>query len=232
MNKTFTLIVSVVFTTTFHSQAFAQEVSHQQNECKRVLTCIIKNSESILKNLHQRERAFASTNHKLVHSLAKKCKSTKTKIGAMITLLRDETGIMPNHDSVQNYLKSQLTGDIENEKVIDGTATIENEDFTTKLYVEGYKKGMKLQSIIVHDIEYMRRNPIARYPSLEKVFSEISGKTKLENWWFGPESIFYGFMFEASSPRHTFPQGYIEGILILERPLDYYTITEECAEGK
>ncbi len=183
--------------------------------CKEDLDCIIEKSEAILDNLHESEQRFDGGNRKLVRQLAKQCSSTFQRIQKMMGLLTMEIGFAPNAQSVKKNLLSTLDKNIENNKIYDGKTSLEGDDFNTKLYVVEYISPPKEKDLDVHSAERIRSHP------LENEWPNITGQNKIQNWWFSRDSIFYAFEFSASPSK-------LRGLYILERPLDFHTITEDC----
>ncbi len=198
---------------------YAHTVTPQQ-QCKAELKCIIAKSEGILDNLHETEQRLSSANRKLVHALAKQCTSTTQQIQKMLNLLTQEAGLAPHAQSVKQFLLTRLDKDVENKTVYAGSTSLQNEDFKTKLYVIEYTSPPAAKDLDVHSIGSGRLTPV-----LESEWSTVAGKGKVEPWWFNDDRIYYAFNFSA-------PPSKLQGLFILDRELDYHTITEDCSDSQ
>jgi len=205
--------------------AYAHQVTPQE-QCQAELKCIIEKSEGILNNLAELEQNLESGNRKLVHALAKQCTSTTKQIGMLLNLLTQEIGLAPNPQSVKNVLLSRLEKDVENNKIYTGSTSLENEDFKTTLYVMNYTSAPPTKDLDVRQIGIgpnPNRNRLN--PALEAEWSKVTGQGKVQSWWFSGNRIYYAFSFSASPSK-------LQGLFILDRELDYHTITEECSDSQ
>lgn len=211
-----------------HISLIKAEISPKHEiTCKEIIDCIIDNAENILKNFHGSENQFSEDNKKLVYQLAKQCGVMRSKIGQMIRAINAEKILRPHNDLVKNYFIERLTsGALKNETLYEESVPLENVSFKGKLYVEGYKAGTDLKGLSViaidRDILFKPGNSLE---GLGSEWSKMSGKTIPELWWFSKESVFfsYGFFLRVGGKL-------INGILILEKELDYHTILDECSQ--
>lgn len=129
MNKLASLTLACILMT-------SSQLTHARKvTCKEELDCIIEKSEAILDTLHESEQKFSGKNIRLVKHLAIKCSSSFQRIQKMMGLLTMEIGFAPHAESVNKDLLSKLDKGIENNKVYDGTTSLEGDNFNTKLYV-------------------------------------------------------------------------------------------------
>lgn len=138
----------------------------------------------------------------------------------MLNLLTQEVGLAPHAQSVKQFLLTRLDKDVENKTVYAGSTSLENEDFKTKLYVIDYTSPPAAKDLDVHFVGSGRLPP-----ALESEWSTVAGKEKVESWWFNDDRIYYAFNFSASPSK-------LQGLFILDRALDYHTITEECSDSQ
>jgi hypothetical protein len=192
-----------------------------QHRCQAELRCVIEKSEGILDNLHESEQQLASRNRKLFHALAKQCTSTTQQIQKMLNLLTQEVGLAPHAQGVKQFLLTRLDKDVENKTVYEGSTSLENEDFKTKLYVIDYTSPPAAKDLDVHPTDSRSLTQ-----ALEAEWRTVAGKGKVEPWWFRGDKIYYAFSFIGAGTKP--PQG----LFILDRELDYHTITEECSDSQ
>ncbi len=214
MYKYLISFLSCSFVISSLAQALAKEIP-SKSECEIVEKCIIEKSESILDNLDYSENKFTPGNQKLVHALAKQCQSTTRQISFLVGLLEQESRLMPHKESVKKYVLTQLKGPIKNGEVYESSVSLENEDFQAKLDILGYTTEPN-----PHDLSIRNILDIAYFADLKDEFLKLTGRTKLEDWWFSTDGISYAFLFTG--------KGSLRGFIILERKLDYHTITKEC----
>lgn len=205
----------------------AEVAPTHKTTCKELIDCIIEISDNILNSLHQSERDFSSSNQKLVYQLAKQCWATKTKIVSMVGAIAEEARLRPNKEIVKDYFVGRLTsGTLKNGTLSEETVELESEEFKAKLYVEGYKEGIDLKTLSIvstdNDGNFQPGNALE---GLRSEWTKMSGRAKPESWWFTKEGAFYSYGFFQRIGGKV-----INGLVILEKKLDYHTILNECAE--
>jgi hypothetical protein len=116
---------------------------HPKDEVARhpldsLVTCIIDKHEDIVKNL---KTQVHWDNPKAIYTLAKQCKATVENVQKVLRSLNQEKALCPDQNHIKEYVQHRLISlmkePFENNKVIEGTDSFENIEFSTKFLVSG-----------------------------------------------------------------------------------------------
>jgi hypothetical protein len=193
-----------------------------------LLTFVIDNYEKFLANLAPSETkgrwGSGGGREKLVYALAKYSHTTIEQVHIMMNVLQLEVQLRPHVETIRKYVEKYLNTPFEIDTVYEETVPLENINFNSKLYIGNMSSGWgnktdPLEVSILHSNWPARSNGERSSPPFKNKFEELSKNNY--DFYLMSNNIYFPFGFRK-------PGTTLGGFLILEKPIDYHSLTKAC----